>query len=283
MSFGCLFLLLLADPAPKAIPDGKAKVEMEVGGHSLDVFTYKPKNYGTDSPLVVVCHGMLRNADEYRDNARGLADRLGALVVAPLFDSKRFPHDAYQLGGIKIKGDAQPAAKWTIGLVPQLADAVRRREGRKDMPCHLVGHSAGGQFLERLAGFVTSDAVRVVAANPGSHLFPTRDAPFPYGFGGLPKELSDDAALKRYLAQPLTIYLGTADVGNENLPSGPEAKKQGATRYERGKNCFKAAQELAKAKGWPFQWRLVEAPGVDHDNKKMFDHERAKAALLGPD
>jgi hypothetical protein len=149
------------------------------------------------------------------------------------------------------------------------------------MPYYLIGHSAGGQFLARLAGFVEGDARRIVLANPGSHLFPTRELPFPYGFGGLPGRLGGDAALKRYLAQPVTIYLGTADTGSENLPQNENAKKQGKTRYERGRKCFEAAQELAKAKGWACNWRLVEAPKVAHDNKAMFDHENCARALFG--
>ena len=142
--------------------------------------------------------------------------------------------------------------------MPKLVDAIRKHEGQPALPYYLIGHSAGGQFLMRVSGFVPTGVRRVVAANPGSDLFPELDRPFPYGFGGLPEELSDDAALKRFLAQPLTLYLGTADLGNENLPQSENANKQGAMRYERGKNCFRAAQELAKAKGWPFNWRLVE-------------------------
>lgn len=44
---------------------------------------------------------------------------------------------------------------------------------------------------------------------PPTNLFPTKDQPFGYGFGGLPEALSNDAVLKAYLAAPLTLYLGT--------------------------------------------------------------------------
>lgn len=274
----CLFLVVR--PAAAQIPVGDGKIEVEVGGHKLEVFTYKPNEY-KDGPLLIVFHGMLRNADTYRDNARGMADRFGAVAAAPLFDSKRFPNVAYQEGGMFLDGKVQPAERWTGSLVPRLAEAIKRAEGRADMPYYLIGHSAGGQFLSRISGFVTSDARRIVAANPGSHLFPTRDLPFPYGFGKLPNELSDDEALERYLAQPITLFLGTADTGSENLPQGESARKQGATRYERGKNCFKTAQELAQAKGWKFNWRLVEAPDIGHDAKAMFNHTNCAESLFG--
>jgi poly(3-hydroxybutyrate) depolymerase len=274
------FTLLLADPVPAPLPAGSGQVEVEVAGLNLDVFSYKPPEY-KDGPLIVVFHGMLRNADTYRDHGRALGDRFGALVVAPRFDLQRFPNEAYQEGGLFKQGKLQDREHWTWSLVPQVVDAVRRREDRPDMPYYLIGHSAGGQFLSRLAGFVQTGARRIVVGNPGAHLFPTRDLRFPYGFGKLPDELSDEAALKRYLAQPLTVYLGTADTGSENLPQSPTARQQGATRYERGKNCFRIAEELAREKGWRFNWRLVEVQGVGHDGKAMFEHAHVAEALFG--
>ena len=57
--------------------------------------------------------------------------------------------------------------------------------------------------------------------------------------------------------------------------------RQGKTRYERGKNLFAQAQSLARDRGWPFHWRLVEADGIAHDAKSMFDHPNSTRALLG--
>jgi hypothetical protein len=151
------------------------------------------------------------------------------------------------------------------------------------MPYYLIGHSAGGQFLIRLAGFVTTDAVRIVASNPGSLLFPTEEMPFPYGFGDLPKELGGEAALQRFLAQPITLYLGTGDtVQDKNFPKGPLATKQGDSRYERGKNAYKAARKLADEKKWDFKWNVVEAEGVGHVAAEMFKNDKCLDALGCP-
>jgi poly(3-hydroxybutyrate) depolymerase len=230
--------------------------------------------------LLLVFHGVNRNADEYRDFARELGDRNGALVAAPLFDSKQFPTAKYQQGGLMIKGQLAPPEDWTWSAVPKLADVIRQRAGRPKMPYYLIGHSAGGQFLVRLAGFVKTDAVRIVAANPGTQLFPTTEMTFPYGFGNLPDSLSGDDALKRYLTQPLTIYLGTADiVADKNFEKSAKAMKQGDSRYERGKNAFAMAKKLAKDRGWKFNWRLVEAPDIAHNAKGMFDHRNCDRAL----
>src|SRR6266436_638873 len=126
------------------ISHGSGSISVDIGPYEIQVFTYKPEAY-RDGPLIVVCHGMQRNADEYCEKARGLADRMGAFVVAPQFDLARFPIEAYQLGGVFKAGELQPPEAWTISMVPKLVDAVRRREGNPQLPCYLIGHSAGGQ------------------------------------------------------------------------------------------------------------------------------------------
>lgn len=272
--------LAFASPiAAATFPDGSGKLEITVRGTKLDVFTYKPAAY-KDGPLIIVFHGLQRNAEGYRDYAKPLGDRFGALIAAPHFETNRFPTEAYQRGGVTKGRVVQPRDEWTFSLVPLLADELRHVAGRPDMPHYLIGHSAGGQFLERLTAFTDTGARRIVAANPGAHIFPTRDADFPYGFGKLPDELGGDAALKRFLAQPLTLFQGTADTGEANLDKSAPAMKQGATRIERGRENFRRAQELAKAKGWPCNWTLVEAPGIGHDSAKIFGHANAEVALF---
>jgi glycerophosphoryl diester phosphodiesterase/dienelactone hydrolase len=278
-----LFVLCLAAAGQMGIPAGAGKIEIVVGPAQteIEVFTYKPAEY-RDGPLILVFHGVLRNADEYRDHARQLGDRLGAVIAAPRFDNERFPIESYQRGGVLKQGQPVPRDEWTFSLVPGIAAEILKREGRSETPYYLLGHSGGAQFLARLAGFVDSGAARIVAANPGTYLMPTRDKPYPYGFGGLPAELSDDAALRRYLAQPLTLYLGTHDTeADQYLDKSPEAQAQGAVRLTRGRNTFQFAEKLAHERGWAFHWRLVEAPGVEHDHDKMFNHPRCAAALFG--
>jgi cyanophycinase len=261
-------------------PAGKGRRTLTIQGLPLEVFTYRPASFA-DGPLLVVMHGMRRNAEDYRDYAIPLADRAGALVVVPQFDEKRFPTQAYQGGNVMKDGQAQPPASWTYEMVADVIAQMRASEQRQDMPVAFIGHSAGGQFLTRLAAFLPGDATRIVAANPGTLLFPTREMPFGYGFGKLPAELGGDDAIRRYLAAPLTLFLGTKDTLSANLDVSAEALKQGATRIERGRACFERAHELARERGWPFGWRLIEAPGIGHDGAKMLAHPRARAALFG--
>jgi pimeloyl-ACP methyl ester carboxylesterase len=275
--------ILCASLAADPIPSGKAEMQLMLGELPLTVYTYRPANYDR-GPLVMVFHGVLRNADEYRDHAVALGDRLGALIVAPKFDEERFPKAKYQYGGIVDDGKAVPAGSRTGALIPKLAAEIRRREQRPDLPYYLLGHSAGGQVLFRSTAFNALGAKSIVAANSGTLTFPRTDWEYPYGLGGLPAELTTDDMLKQFLAQPLTLYLGLDDtVRDEWLDISPEADRQGRVRLERNRAGFRAWQALAKERGWEFRWRIVTADGVDHDHEKMFNHDQIRAALFRDD
>ena len=269
--------LILMETEP--LPAGKSLVEVRFGEVPMKLFTYKSKDF-SDGPLIMVFHGVLRNAEEYRDDSVAMGDRFRALIVAPLFDEVTFPKPKYQFGGILKNGRATPSHEWTGEYVKRIVKEIRDREGRPEMPLYLIGHSGGGQFVIRTSAFVGTDAKRIVAANPGTHLFPTRTADFPFGFAGLPDELQTDERLKAYLAQPLTIYLGTQDIErDEYLDVTAPAELQGKTRFERGQNAYFAGKKIANERRWPFGWKLVIAPDIEHDHTKMFNHTRCAEAL----
>ncbi len=274
-----LLVALTADP----ITLGSSRLELDIDGTKLEVFVHKPEAYRGER-LLIVMHGVNRNADEYRDHAVELGQRFGMLVAAPKFDNERFPSRAYQRGGIlREDGKAADPKEWTYALLPKIAAALREREKKPEMPFWVIGHSAGGQFCMRMAAFQELGAERIVAANAGSCLFPDRETKFGYGFGGLPESLSSDDVLKRYLAAPLTLYLALDDNGpDEWLDTSEPAMKQGPGRLQRNRAAFAAAEALAAEKKWPFAWRKVEVEGIGHDHEKMFAHPLVEEALFGP-
>ena len=278
-------VLLLADGTMAApIPTGFGKMEVGSGTNSITVFTYKPDSYH-GGPLVLVFHGKLRNAQDYCTNAAPLADRFNVLIAAPLFETNRFPSGDYSVGGVTKEGLVQPHENWTFARIPGIVEAVREREDKPTLPYYFIGHSGGGQFAMRLAAMFPTDAQRCVVANPGSDLFPRRDWKYGYGFGGLPAELSDDAALQRYLAAPLTLCLGLKDTDPQHpeLDRSTAAERQGTCRLERGRACFEFAQKLAAERGWTFNWRKVEVPGIAHDGRAMLAAKEVQAALFAAD
>jgi pimeloyl-ACP methyl ester carboxylesterase len=277
-----VLLLGTGHATAEPIPTGLSHFEVGSGTNAITVFTYKPKAYH-NGPLVMVFHGLLRNAEDYCRNCIPLAESCNVIIAAPLFGTNHYDNEEYQRGGVMKKGVVQPREDWSYSRLPVIIEAMREAEGNPSLPYYFIGHSGGGQFVMRLAALYPSDAQRIVAANPGSDLFPRRDWEYGYGFGGLPKDLSDDAALQRYLAAPLTLCLGLKDIDPQHpeLDRSAAAELEGRFRLERGRACFAYAQKLAQANGWKFNWRKVEVPGIAHDGKAMLESKVVQEALFG--
>lgn len=286
--FAALLLFWVPLSVAQPFPEGKSQRSIDIAGESIDIHAYKPPGYA-GGEILLVLHGLGTNAPGYRDYAIPLADRLGFLVIAPLFDRARFPTWRYQTGGI-VRDQrttdpftVEPESRWMGTTFLAIIEAVRSAESRPSLAYSMAGHSAGGQTLSRFAAFMPHTARRLIIANPSTYVWPSREERFPYGFGGMPSTLSDDAALRRYLAQPITLLLGTADLRRDNnLNVREAAERQGFTRYERGHNAYNAARQLATEKGWPFHWKLIEVPGVGHSARRMLGSTEAETALARP-
>jgi hypothetical protein len=126
---------------------------------------------------------------------------------------------------------------------------------------------------------VPTEARRIVVANAGTYVLASLTVDAPYGLGKVYAGAEGEAKLRRYLEQPLTIYLGEDDTKEADRNDDPDALAQGASRLERGLNTFNGAKALAQARGWPFKWRLVELPGVGHSARKMLAAPQASEAL----
>jgi len=290
--FFCLVLFALSVTAALAspLPTGESQRDLVINGVVIEVHVYKPANYH-GGPLLVSFHGLSRDITRYLAAAKPIADRHGMLLVLPLFDRARFPYWRYQGLGITRQSrrvtagpiPVEPPETWTSVLITRVIEEIRRAEGKPALHYYLMGHSAGGQLANRIAAFAARDAtrIRILVANPGSYVQPTRAARFPYGFGALPDPLSDDAMLQRYLAQPMTILTGTADALDENLDRRPAAMAEGANRHERARNVFNTARALARERRWKFNWHLIEVPGVGHDVEAVYKSPQASLALFG--
>jgi poly(3-hydroxybutyrate) depolymerase len=267
-----------------SIPTGRGEIQLHFGKISLKVFTYRPKNFDrANGPMLLIFHGHSRDADRYRNSAEDVAKHCRGLVIAPLFDEEQFPGGKYIHGNVMSKGKMLPESKWTFSLVPKIIEDVRKIEGRPDMPYYLWGHSGGGQFVSRLIAFVKLNPIEAVVANPGVPFFPTRDMPYPYGFGKLPDSIGDKEQIKAYLACRLTMYAGTADTdpNHAELDKSAEAEKQGPNRLARARNDFRLGNEVAKSENCVCNWRYIEAPGVAHSAGKMLRNPRCIEALFG--
>ena len=168
----------------------------------------------------------------------------------------------------------------------------------------IVGHSAGGQLVQRYAmvGRAT-DALghsgldlRYIVANPSSFVYPVAWRPRPeivkgcplydkwrYGMGDIPANVSErskDALVRSYLKLNITYLNGTADNDPNNpfLDRGCEAETQGVSRLDRGQRFFAM---LSKRFGRPSRQKICYVPGVAHEETKMLVSECSIKASFG--
>lgn len=257
-----------------AAPAQAAKVRYTFdawAGPPLRVYATRPAGLAADRPVVIVMHGVRRNARDYRDQWHELAIRHDFLLLAPEFNARDFPGvEGYNLGDRRAAdGRLRPPERWAYAALEPLFDDARRRFGAAAGRYALYGHSAGAQFVQRLLLFAPGAHLgRAVAANAGWYMMPDYGEPFPYGLGGAPVTPED---VQRALALPLTVLLGGADDDPQHasLRRTPEALRQGATRLERGRRFFATARDYAERQGVAFNWRQALVPNVGHDNRLM--------------
>jgi pimeloyl-ACP methyl ester carboxylesterase len=238
------------------------------------VYTYRPRQCDTRCPIIFVMHGVKRDASNYRTHWEFAADRYGFIVVAP--EMHAWPKAAaYNLGDVAAQEDRE---KWAFSMIEHLFDEVR--DGQKDY--RIFGHSAGGQFVQRMALFLPGNRASVmIAANPGWYTMPEwrKDKgaePFPYS---LVDARVGEAELRKSLGKRFVLMVGEKDTDpdDENLNKSAGAMKQGETRVERAENFFKAATAAANDLGVKLAWELIEVPDAAHDGEKL---SHAAADLL---
>ena len=258
------------------IPVGSGSYLMpESQGNSYEpmrIFTYRSSSWQDGKPVIVVFHGLNRNADTYRDGWIKAAEEKGFLVVCPEFSEEKFPGvPYYNLGHVvNQEGDVQlnPESTWIFSVIDDVTADVRARMQLHKSPVILFAHSAGAQLIHRyvlVGDKCTAD--KIVIANAGWYTMPDRSVDFPYGLKGL--SISDKQLAKAF-SKPVTILLGDQDTKRSKvLRKTPEADAQGMNRLERGHAFYQKAQETAKKMGVPFKWQLQEVPGVGHDGDAM--------------
>ncbi|MFN4087473.1 MAG: alpha/beta hydrolase [Alphaproteobacteria bacterium] len=259
------------------IPAGEGAIEVLLRRPSemvrLPVPTWRPAGHREDMPVLIVVHGVARNAATYRDAWIEAAGEAGALLLAPEFSRDVFPTPReFEVGRMR-DGERRPLprAEWSYLAIEAVFDAARAALGLSTTHYRLYGHSAGAQFVHRMVTFVPDARIAsAVAANAGCYTMPWPQERFPYGLG----EMAGEADLAAAFARPLGILLGERDDDPDHgqLLKSPEAMRQGPHRLARGLHYFERARETAAGLGLPFAWRLRTVPDVGHSNRRLAAH-----------
>jgi hypothetical protein len=146
----------------------------------------------------------------------------------------------------------------------------------------VIGHSAGGQFVNRYSAGTRLQGLRFIVANPSSYMFLDTNRPFgtaaacpdfneySYGLEELNSYMSVGVA-PDYRDRDVIYMLGSADTKiDSNLDTSCEANRQGRHRYERG---LKFYDHLASHFGGTVH-RKVIVSGVGHSASRMLKAAR---------
>lgn len=275
---GYLYLYVLPTgperTATRPMLDGKDSFVMRAYQHTdrktIRVWSYKPQQWTENDPVLFVMHGMGRNAEEYLDAWQPIAEERRLLLIAPEFESKfaRVITNDYQEGNLwSYFGWSNPESEWAFTVVENIFDHVNRVNGFSVDGYSIFGHSAGGQFVQRMVAAKSGARIKTaIAANAGSYSFMDEAVPYPYGLGALYPDVGSA------FAKRLIILLGeldnSADAGGR-LDQTEPAMRQGGSRLERGQNFFASAEASAAQQDLQFNWRLQVVPGVGHDFRRM--------------
>ena len=239
---------------------------------------YKPATFTANARVLVIMHGLNRDARGYLRTWEPLAEKYGAVLVAPEFAKAGWPKSRHYAQGNLLGANrrSKPPGAWSFVAMERAVKIAAHATGAKDDSFLLYGLSAGGQFVHRYI-MVTGGrgVIKAVAANSGWYMWPDELRRYPYGVGGYQRNL------KQAFATRLTILAGGRDNNPDakNLARSDNAMAQGKTRLERAKNFFAAASAAAKRRGAIFNWRFATVPDAGHSNRKMSG--AAARALFG--
>jgi len=182
-------------------------------------------------------------------------------------------------------------------MIERLADRRRFPVLREIV---IVGHSAGGQIVQRYAvvgrGLDLSAGsavpVHLIVANPSSYFYFDDQRPSPhencpdfnqwrYGLAGAPQYVTGPAQAleERYVKRHVTYLLGTADTDphEEDLDTSCGGEAQGPFRFARGKAYIRYIQDRHPS-GTAQDYAFVR--DVPHDNRRMFTSTCGIAAIF---
>ncbi len=267
----------LAQAQSQQLPAGLSSFSMpEAAGATpepLKVYTYKPASWQNGRPIVVVFHGLKRNAEEYCQGWKEYAEKYNFLIACPEFTESKFPGVRYYNFGNVIDndnmgGNVQPKKQWIFPAIDNIIKETKKQTGTQKSKVIIFAHSAGAQLIHRyvLLNKGTS-ADLIIAANSGWYTMPDENITYSYGLKGLAPTKKD---FRNAFSKPVVILLGENDtVRSKVLRKTPEADAQGQNRLERGRNFYNQAQQKAASLNLKFNWQLITVPGVGHDGTGM--------------
>lgn len=239
---------------------------------TMRIFYYWPRIAQQDTPIVIVMHGVNRDAKNNRDKFIDEAIKYNFILVAPEFKKKDFPNRFYHGGNIRNKKGQVLEKKWSYTIIDNIFNLIQKQTNNSNKNYILMGHSAGGQFVHRMLLFRPySNFSIAVAANAGYYTFPDLDQDFIFG---LRRTHATRQTLTRALNKRMLLLLGEQDNDpkHKHLPRSKGAMAQGAHRLERGNNFYNFAKQAANQLRVKFNWEKIVVKHTGHSGSKTLGH-----------
>jgi pimeloyl-ACP methyl ester carboxylesterase len=262
-------------PLDRSLYSGTGAFTFTPTGHLSDrpitVFYHIPDSAHQSSPIAMVVHGSARDGEYLRNALKPESDRRNAIILMPNFGSAEYSNNYFLLGNLFDDGENPSVAsqndstEWTYAIIEQLFIHFRAEVASKDARYDLVGFSGGGQFAHRFALFAhRPQCDRIVACSSGWYTLPDAASPYPYGLGTTQR--ASDADVRKALATPLHLAVGSADTdpNSSGLRHTAEADAQGLNRVQRANYAFQRAMDQSTALNAPLAWSLHLETGVAH-------------------
>jgi len=270
---------------------------------------------------VIVVHGMNRNADDYFSHIVSAANNAGCiantLILAPNFitskEDPRIDELHWSSNGWKIGHRSRNPLIRVCSF--SVMDRIFQKLGRPGKFPNLkrvilMGHSAGGQYVNRYAAgsraedrlYMSGIRVRYIVANPSTYMYLNgrRKIGNPAGFSSVPsgqscdgkynnyryglrkrnrymRRVAADQIRSQYASRDVVYLLGQQDTGSAALDQSCPAMFQGRNRLERGRIFY---HHMRRYYSCP-NHRIEEIPGVAHNSELMFNSQACLALVFG--
>lgn len=274
---------------------------------------------------VIVVHGVLRNADEYyahmMDAVKVAGGETNTFVIAPQFlleedlakselsDEVLFwggeDGEAWKKGddSLSTQDHPRPVAASSFEVVDHIIEWIARKEHFPSLKHVIViGHSAGGQFVNRYAAGTQIERslpeeihLRFIVANPSTYLYfnEERRGPETTNEFAIPQNPDSDYNEYKYGLERLNPYmaltgaetirarypqkdviylLGGEDIQEAYLDQAPNAMLQGQHRLERGQVYYHYLKHYFGG-GITKTQKIAVIPCVGHDHAAIFKSE----------
>ncbi len=229
--------------------------------------------------VLVLMHGISRNAKLLIESFSPLVQGKGITLVAPLFEEQRCRD--YQRLGRSGKG---PRADLAITSILSEVTSLTGWNGHKAM---FFGHSAGAQLVQRFMFAHPQLVDRAALSGAGWYTFP-RDEEYPLGIRPTPLLPGVCFEPLRFLRVPAAVFIGLEDtVRDESLNCSRKIDhQQGRTRLDRARKWVRKMNMASRKLGLSSEVDLFEIEAIGHDYNQAVEmallNERVIDWLLGP-